>query len=553
MGYPAAVERFLGDTEIVPAGEMAMGGAYEGARAFDRALATWQPPIQGVDADVLPDKNLSDARVNDLLRNDGYVASGQALHRDLVVGSMFLLNAKPNGRVLGPSFDEMWEKEFQAEVEAKFTLWAESPECWVDASRKNTLTGLVRLVVGVYLAAGETLATVEWLRDKGRMFNTAIQMVELARLSNPTQVPFATEKVKGGVRMNKFGAPEGYYIRLAAPGVSFFQDFRMAEQHKYVPIRKPWGRIQVIHLLEQMRPEQTRGISQMIAALREMRITKRFRDVTLQNAVVNASYAASIESDLPPEAVYQAMGAGNVSQQIVNYATGYLSAISQYSDSSRNIHLDGVKIPHLFPGTKLNLRPVGKPGGIGQDFEASLLRHIAASLGVTFEQLSKDFSKTNYSSIRAGLAETWRYMQSRKRLIADRFATHVYRLWFEEALNKGEVTSLPRNAPNFYDGMNADAYCDCEWIGAGRQEIDPVKEVQANILKLKNRLTTWERVIGESGEDWRKVFAQLQREQKILEELDLLPEEDNAINAASGTPSDPSTPDPDDEEDDDDG
>ncbi len=57
----------------------------------------------------------------------------------------------------------------------------------------------------------------------------------------------------------------------------------------------------MLHIFEQQRPDQTRGVAAMVSALKEMRITKQFRDVTLQNAVVNATYAASIESDLPSD------------------------------------------------------------------------------------------------------------------------------------------------------------------------------------------------------------------------------------------------------------
>ena len=46
----------------------------------------------------------------------------------------------------------------------------------------------------------------------------------------------------------------------------------------------------------------------------------------------------------------------------------------------------------------------GKGGPLGQEFEQSLLRYIAAALGVSYEQLSKDYSQTNYSSARAAMA-----------------------------------------------------------------------------------------------------------------------------------------------------
>ena len=70
------------------------GGAFEGANRFD-ALATWQPSIRSADAELLPDKPILDARVRDTLRNDAYVAGGATLHKDNIVGSLFLLNAKP--------------------------------------------------------------------------------------------------------------------------------------------------------------------------------------------------------------------------------------------------------------------------------------------------------------------------------------------------------------------------------------------------------------------------------------------------------------------------
>lgn len=524
------IEAILG-----PAPVQAIGGAFEGADAFDRALALWSPPLRSADADILPDKYLADARVRDIKRNDAYVASGEAIHKDNIVGSVFLLNSKPEHRVLG--LDETWAAEFSEEVETLFNLWAESPNNWPDASRINTLTALVRLAIGVYSAAGEVLATCEWMpQARFRPFRTAIQMVELDRLSNPWNVA-PSDNIRGGVEFNRYGTPIAYHIRDAHPSDPLAGMDAMTWSR--VATRKDWGRLQVIHILEQSRVDQSRGISEMVAALKEMRITKKFRDVTLQNAVLNATFAASIESDLPPETVYSQIGGGNIGESIADYATAYLGAIGQYVGDSRHYKIDGVKVPHLFPGTKLQLRPAGSPGGVGQTFEASLLRYIAANLGVSYEQLSRDYSQTNYSSIRASLTETWKFMQSRKRMVADRFASSVYRLWLEEAINAGVITSLPRNAPNFYDGLNADAYCGAEWIGASRGQVDELKETQAAVLRLKYRLSTYEDETARFGKDWRKVFVQTEREMKEMKERGIqTPDQmkDEMMNATTGAP-----------------
>jgi lambda family phage portal protein len=266
-----------------------------------------------------------------------------------------------------------------------------------------------------------------------------------------------------------------------------------------------------------------------------MRITKRFRDITLQNAVVNASFAAAIESELPTAQVFESLGGGDVGSSIVNYAQQFLGAIAAYSNNARNMQIDGVKIPHLMPGTKLNMLPMGNPGGVGGEFEQSLLRYLAAGLGVSYEQLSKDYSETNYSSARAGMVETWKYMQSRKKMVADRFATMVFRLWFEEAVNMGQIEAMNgASVPNMYDGLNMEAFCECDWIGASRGQIDELKETQAAILRIKMRLSTYEEEIGRMGKDWRPVFQQIAREQGVLKDLEIEPEESNAMNAASG-------------------
>ena len=532
--HPSAEVANLLDEMIEPgfSKTMALGGAYEAADKFDRTMALWSPPMQSADRDIIPNRPVMDARVRDSLRNDGYVQAGQALHRDNIVGSMFMLNAKPDYKVLG--LDEAWAEEFQQEVEAKFTLAAESTNCWMDASRTNTLTGLVRLAVGVYAATGEVLATAEWLRENPRPFRTAVQMIDLDRLGTPYEYQM-DGFVRGGVRLDSRGAPLGYYIRKAHP--SDYDRFMEANEFRYVPTRTPWGRLQVIHIKEQSRPEQTRGVADMVAGLKELRITKRFRDITLQNAVVNAMFAASIESELPTEAVFSQLGSNNLGAGITDYASAFLGAVAAYSGGSRNMQIDGVKIPHLFPGTKLALHPAGNPGGVGQDFETSLLRYIAAVLGVSYEQLSKDFTKTNYSSARAGMTETWKFMQSRKRVVADRFAGQIYQLWFEEELNADRLETMKfSKAPNFYEGLNAEAYCAASWIGAARGQIDELKETQASVLKLKYGLSTHEYELAKLGKDWREVYAQLSREKKKRKEYDIELVEDNAINAASGEP-----------------
>lgn len=526
----------------LPVKEMAARGAYDASSHHSRELSLWSSPLQSADMDILPDKLVMDSRVRDTLRNDSYVQNGATIQKDSIVGEMFLLNSKPNHKVLG--LDEVWAEEFQEEVEAKFTLYAESIRNFPDAARKLTLTGMVRLAVGIHAMAGEVLASVEWMRNGYRPYRTALQMLDLDRLSNP-QGEMDSPTLRGGVQRDKFGAPIGYWIRQAHPSDWMNPD---GYSWKFVPATRGqvtgnpgWDRPQMIHIVDQWRPDQSRGVAGMVSALKEMRMTKKFRDVVLQSAVLNASYAASIESDLPSDVALAQAGGGDP-QALTGFANTYLGEVAKYVGGSRNIRLDGVKVPVFYPGTKMKLQNAGTPGGVGSDFEASMLRYIAASLGVSYEQLSKDYSSANYSNLRAAMAETGKRMRVQKRQVADRFASTFFRLWLEEAINGGEITSLPRNAPNWYEGLNQEAYSSCEWIGASTGQIDELKETQAAVLRVNNGLSTREDELAKLGKDWRVVFNQLAREKKAAEKHELEFGADksskNQMNAASGTPSD---------------
>lgn len=499
---------------------VASGGvAYDGASKFDQ-LATWYPPLRSADADLLPEKASLDARSRNMAANDAFIQGGVALQKDAQVGAVYRLNAKPMTRVLFGRDDDKWEEEFQEEVETKFSLWAESPRNWPDSRRRGTVTDLVRLAVGVHSMGGEVLGISDW-QDDGRPYASSLLMIDADRLSTPHEKLFVNARIRNGVEMNRRGQPVAYWIRNVHPSdfVSGLMSYDDRFRWKRVPRETSWGRQNVLHIYEQLRPDQSRGVAAMVTALTEMRMLKHFRKTELQRAVIAATYAASIETDLPKEAA-MAMGAGGGSENpYVSAIEEMMNLMARFSDASRNLHMEGAKIPVFVPNTHLRIQNPGAASPAGDKFEASMLRYIAAALGVSYEQLSRDYTQTNYSSARASIGEALRGMLPKKRLVADATANFIYRLWLEEAINYGRLESLKRrNVPNFYEGLNAEAFSNAEWIGAGQGQIDPLKETQASVLRIKSGLSTKEQEIARiSGGDWRSVARQIARERALDE------------------------------------
>lgn len=494
------------------------GGGLEGAERTHRATAMWNPSLGSPDAIINPVKAQADARVRDTTANDGYVANAVRVRKDSIVGAEYRLNADPNVKAI-PGATEAWAEEFQTIVESRFQLAMESSGKYIDAAGVHTFTGLIRMAVGVFTMSGELFATAEWLRNASRPFRTAIQMVSPDRVSNPDNTA-DTRNLRRGIEKDFYGRPVAYHIRSGYPYDRYADNAQW--EWRRVPVTKPWGRVQVIHIHEPNLPDQSRGVADVVAALKDTRMARQFRDVTLQNAIVQATYAAAIESEIPQEAVLAMMGQGSSETGYNDAVATYLDGLTAFLGGANNIKLDGVMIPHLYPGTKLNVRPVANPGGVGTEFEASLLRYAAAALDVSYEEMARDYSKVNYSSGKLAIANLEKSVMSRKRLVADGLANHIYALWLEEEIIAGNVP-LPGGAgPElFYQPLMKEALTQATWIGAGSGMIDELKETQAALLRIKGGLSTYEAELAKLGKDWRRVFAQRAREEGVITDLEL--------------------------------
>lgn len=151
------------------------------------------------------------------------------------------------------------------------------------------------------------------------------------------------------------------------------------------------------------------------------------------------------------------------------------------------------------------------------------MRHTAASLGLSYEAFSRDFSKTNYSSGRAAMGIQGQYMAARKKHVADRLATEIYALVLEEDLANGNVP-LPKGIRRdvFYRPLAKEAFTNCKWIGSGAGQIDELRETQAALLRIAGGLSTYEQEGSRLGMDWRDLFAQRKREQALLDQYGLV-------------------------------
>lgn len=486
----------------------AAASGYRGGQ-YDADMLSWSPALRSADAELLPDMKTMVARSYDLQRNNSFSAGGIQIHKDNIVGAGLRLSAKPDYRLLGQDAD--WAAEWSKNTEAEFRNFCNDPGCYIDAGRRNWFGGLLLLGTTQYLASGEILATSEWLPGRGGPYSTAIQMVEPARLSNPHDVMDAN-LLRGGVAMDNMSAAHTYHIRSALQSDARFTGAKTYEWTE-VSRETTWGRQQVIHIFEQERAGQTRGKTGMASVIANSFKLGKFKDASLESAIINSMYAAVMRTDLDYARAAETLGAEDLvpyQQEIQGMAKEF------YGDTA--VKAGGAKVLRLMAGDDFQFTTPQHPGPNFADFEDSFLHELAAGWNLTYEQLSRNYTKTNYSGARAGLQETWKFFTSRRELIVGRFASAIYALWLEEAIDKG-VIELPPGAPDFYDAKHA--YCNARWIGPGKGAIDPLKEAKADELEQDMGTLTFEDACANRGKDWEEQLDQIAREKQAREDRGL--------------------------------
>ena len=487
------------------AGENGHGGspridaaAHKGAATDDPMLRHWTPATGSADADLLPDLDTLVARSRDMARNNGLAAGAIQTLTDNVVGHVLRLSANPNWRALGR--DKEWADQWQSTVEPLFQTWAETPQC--DASRTLNFLGLTLLALRSALLNGDALALPVWLERPGEAWRTKLMLIEADRLSTPHGRENDTN-IRGGVEIDRHGAPVAYWIRKTHPGDVYLAWQASIDEWERIPAFTPWGRRMVIHLHDKERTGQSRAKPIFSAVMRAFRQANAYQNAELDAAVNNALIAGFLESNLDPTAILDLFGGagGGGFDQYWNEQVG-----------GTPVRLKSGAFLPLPIGAKVASYNPDRPNTAFEAFQEAVLRHIAAGIHIPYELLAKDFSKTNYSSARAALLEAWRYFLGRRRWLMDYWLTPIYELWLEEAVNAGRI-----DAPDYY--ANRQSYARARWIFAGRGWVDPVKEAQAAQIRIETGLSTLEAECAEQGLDWEEVLHQQARERALREEL----------------------------------
>ena len=498
--------------------------AYRGASLQSQETYAWRPPFTSGESSTLYDRFLAGLRARDMVRNDPHAAAIVMRLVDMLVGACIRLSPTPDARALGldptKEADVAVLQELKKSIKSEWNAYANNPLRYNDAQRRLSHNGQMRLAARTYVTLNEMTGYLSWKPEVNGRYATCLRLVDPDRLSNPMGQP-DTLKLRGGIEYDADGVPLGYHVRNGHPADWF--RFAQILQWTRIPRATPWGRPVFIHGFEPEREDQSRAITPFASLMPRLRMISKFADTELASATVNALFAAFVYSNLP---------VGDATQAFTPNSTTFADQRNNYY-AENPAFLNGVRIPVMAIGDEVKINASPRQTGAFETFQTAFLRSVASARGLSYEQVSMDWSKTNYSSARAALNEVWRHIQTLSSILIEQVQTPIYFGVMEEAFDRGYIVP-PKGAPDFWDAPGA--YLAARWIGPGRGYVDPVKEAEGAATRIGNLTSTQEIECAQQGLDWEEVLDQAALEKRELEARGLV----RTISAPGTTIPDPS-------------
>ncbi len=458
------------------------------ARNYDaaspsRRTKNW--PRRFGDANTVTQAATAELRIQarDLVRNNSWAKRGQRVIANNVVGWGIVPKAASTKSDGKPNV------EVNAEAARLWKLWADSTEC--ESEGRHTFYGMQHAVMKALATDGEVIVRRRWRKSTdGLTVPIQMQILEADFLDTLKTEDTRTGKIVQGVEFDLLGRRIAYWLFPEHPGSST----RLGTQSYRIPAED------VAHVFYSERPGQVRGVSWFGSVIVNLRDFDEFEDAELLRQKIAACFAAFVSD---------ADGSGT-SLGAADTATPADETIETIEPGQVQYLKDGQKVDFSSP-----------PMTTGDSFAPRQLRRVAAGLGTTYEDLTGDYERVNFSSARMarlshqGNVRDWQY-----NLLIPLFCAAVWRWFVEAAQQSGALPS----------GVKVPA----DWTVPPLPMIEPDKEGLALSRLVRNGTMTFSEMVREQGGDPEAHWAEYAADKKKLDELGIMLDSDAEKTSQAG-------------------
>lgn len=445
-----------------------MRARLEGAMA-KRRLRGWNPPLENINTLVASGGPRLLARARELVVTNGYAANACEAFAANLVGD----GIKPSSLITDAAVRDRVQK-----------LWL----AWTDEADADGLTdfyGLQAMVAREMFVAGECFVRLRPRRaEDGLLVPLQLQLLQSEMLPfETTEIAPNGNRIRCGIEFDAIGRRAAYHFRRRHPGDS--TDQRVAGPDT---VRVPAE--DVLHVYRPIDAGQIRGLPHVAPAMVRLFLLDQYDDAELDRKKTAAMFAGFITKTAPEEPM---LGEGAAD-------------------------LDGAAIASLEPGTMQVLLPgedvkFSSPADVGGGYEAFQYRTllaVSASMGLPYHLVTGDVRQANYSSLRAELVEFRRRVgQLQHGVIVHQFCRPIWARWLETAVLVGVLDADPTTAR------------PVQWIPPRWDWVDPLKDIQAQVLAMEAGITSRRKVVEATGYDVEEVDRENAADAKRAADLGL--------------------------------
>jgi lambda family phage portal protein len=440
--------------------------AYEGART-DRRTGGWHTTGTSANAEIGPALTKLRERSRDLVRNNAYAARAVAEITGNTIGTGITAQARTGEPFLDRLINSVWAE------------WIR--QC--DADGQLDFYGIQALVTRTVVESGECIVRFRQRRESdGLAVPLQLQVLEPDYLDHTKTQKTDTGYIIQGVEFDLVGRRIYYWLYGQHPGDVVQTGVRgwASLQSVRVPASE------VLHIYRKDRPGQVRGVPWLAPVMLTLRDLDEYEDAELTRKKIESCLAAFVTQPQGPDGP-------SIAPTTTDPATG--RRIEEFQPGM---------IEYLNPGEEITVSSPSAVSGY-RDYVSAKQAQIATGLQLTYEQLTGDLSRVNYSSYRAGLFSFRNAIEGFRWLtFIPMFCEPVWRRFLSVAYAAG---AIPEPGP-----FNA------EWTPPGFGSVDPYKDAMATLARLRMGTLTLRQAIAEYGYDPDEQLEQIAEINRMLDE-----------------------------------
>ena len=419
-------------------------------------------------------------------RNDPHVQGYLSQIQSQVVGNKGI-QMKIDLRCKGRGSTESSMRSKSEEIEQKWYEWTSGK---VDAADSCTWTKLQRMIIRSVAESGEVFLHFVPFPDG----DFRLEIIECDQLDHNYEYTRDKDgnKWELGIKLDKWGRRQQYAFYSYHPG-DLYQDPNLGNvnnrQYFFAPAKD------ILHIYKLDRPGQLRGIPWTTPVLELM------------------AHLAGYERNTAVRARATAGGVAYVKQN--EDSTGDVVSDHETSRGEKINEIVPGRVEYLDPGQDLVVPDFHAPNNEHEIYMQTTLMSASVGLGMAYESISGNYTKSNYSSSRMSLIRERDNLRIAQALLIEELCQPVFSAWINHQRVTGEIELTNEQYKQLSKGSSIN------WMGRGWPWVDPLKDAQAAKIAIDSGFRSTSEVVAEQGRDFEKVSRERRRDEDIIESLEL--------------------------------